>query len=236
MAADVEISKPHGNRKHAYPAMKPCQVCSTPFPVVNRYQAARNKTCSTECAGKMISAASKGRRTPLTERKGRFLKCPTCGKTFWRVQSRILLAKLPVCSRHCGSVLRGRELAKHAHKAAAARTPAGLASFIKKMSGPNNPAWKGGVTYFKTHGNYKGVKYVRCPPAFSAMARKDGYVMEHRLFVAQALGRCLTRKEVVHHDDHNPTNNVITNLALFRSNSEHKLFEHHGFPLPIWHG
>jgi hypothetical protein len=40
-----------------------------------------------------------------------------------------------------------------------------------------NPAWKGGVTYFKTHGNYIGVKYVRCPEEYLVMARKDGYVM-----------------------------------------------------------
>jgi hypothetical protein len=104
------------------------------------------------------------------------------------------------------------------------------------MTGPNNPAWKGGVTYFRKHGNYKPIKYVRCPPEYLAMARKDGYVMEHRLMVAQAIGRCLTRQETVHHDDHDPTHNVLTNFLLFATNRDHKLYEHHGSPAPIWRG
>jgi len=111
-----------------------------------------------------------------------------------------------------------------------------MASYLTKMTGAGNPAWKGGVTYFQKKGNYKPVKYVRCPPEFVAMARKDGYVMEHRLFVAQAMGRTLTRQEVVHHEDHDPTSNAIHNLALFPSNRDHKLFEAHGSPLPIWCG
>jgi hypothetical protein len=68
------------------------------------------------------------------------------------------------------------------------------------------------------------------------MARRDGYVMEHRLVVAKALGRCLTRTEAVHHEDHDPTNNAIENLSLFATNRDHKMFEAHGSPAPIWSG
>ncbi len=100
--------------------------------------------------------------------------------------------------------------------------------------GPDNPAWKGGVTYFKKHGNYVGVKYVRCPPEFMAMARKDGYVMEHRLVVAKILGFPLLRREVVNHKDHNPANNDPSNLQLFANNRDHKLYEAHGTPPPLW--
>jgi len=102
------------------------------------------------------------------------------------------------------------------------------------MTGPRNPAWKGGVTVFRKHGNYAGVRYVRCPAEFAAMARKDGYVMEHRLAVARAVGRPLTRAETVHHVDHDPTNNAEGNLMLFATNRDHKLYEHHGTPAPIW--
>jgi hypothetical protein len=115
-------------------------------------------------------------------------------------------------------------------------TGASRASYLKKMSGALNPAWKGGVTYFSKHGNYGSVKYVRCPLDFLSMARKDGYVGEHRLIVAQAVSRPLTRVETVHHFNHDPTDNREENLALFPSNREHKLFEHHGSPLPIWSG
>lgn len=68
------------------------------------------------------------------------------------------------------------------------------------------------------------------------MARKDGYVMEHRLIVAQHLGRCLLRTEVVHHEDHNALNNAPENLRLFASNKEHKLYEANGSPAPSWCG
>ena len=93
------------------------------------------------------------------------------------------------------------------------------------MMGEKNRAWKGGITYFKTHGNYKGVKYIRCPQKFISMARKDGYAMEHRIIMAQKIGRSLTRIEVVHHIDHDPTNNKIENLQLFKNNQEHKKAE-----------
>jgi hypothetical protein len=110
------------------------------------------------------------------------------------------------------------------------------ASCREKMTGPNNPAWKGGVTYFRKRGNYKSIKYVRCPRAFKSMARKDGYVMEHRLIVARALGWPLLRVEVVHHANHGPQDNRLENLELFASNRDHKLYEHHGTPEPIWRG
>jgi len=102
--------------------------------------------------------------------------------------------------------------------------------------GEKNRAWKGGVTYFRKHGNYKPIKYVRCPPEFMPMSRKDGYVMEHRLFVAQAIGRPLKRTEIVHHKNHDPQDNSLHNLELFASNRDHKLYEHHGTPDPIWRG
>lgn len=160
--------------------------------------------------------------------------CPVCGEIFWKPPAWRKRTKMSTCSRQCNGVLRGQEWAKHAYKGRAAWTAESKASYHEKMSGANNPAWKGGVTYFKTHGNYVGVKYVRCPAEYASMARKDGYVMEHRLLVAQAIGRPLLRSEAVHHIDHDPTNNDLGNLQLFESNKHHKLYEHHGLPLPLW--
>lgn len=54
------------------------------------------------------------------------------------------------------------------------------------------------------------------------MARKDGYVMEHRLVMAQWIGRPLRRTEVVNHIDHNPANNARENLELYPTNGDHK--------------
>lgn len=223
----------HFNAKRVYPYWKICQVCLTPFPCGNRTQAIRNKTCSKACA----TAALRGprQRKPLAEREGMTeITCVVCGKKVWKPRSALKHIKVPTCSRQCNGQLRGREWKQHAHKGRAAWTPDSQAAWREKMQGATNPAWKGGVTYFKTHGNYTGVKYVRCPAEYMAMARKDGYVMEHRLIVAQHLGRLLLRSEVVHHKDHDPSNNRLENLVLFASNGQHKRYEAKGTPHPLW--
>jgi len=127
---------------------------------------------------------------------------------------------------------------KHAHKGRASWTPESEQALIIRMTGATNPAWKGGLTYFKRKGKYadQAIKYVRCPPDFLAMARKDGYVMEHRLNVAMALGRPLTRTECVHHVNHDAADNRLENLMLFATNADHKKYEHRGIPLPVWQG
>lgn len=88
--------------------------------------------------------------------------------------------------------------------------------------GAANHAWKGGVTLKRPKGNYKGVRYVRAPEWALSMARKDGYIMEHRLVMAQMCGFLLTRAEVVDHQDHNPGNNTPGNLLLYPTNGDHK--------------
>jgi hypothetical protein len=105
---------------------------------------------------------------------------------------------------------------------------------VNQIRGKKHHNWKGGVTYKRPQGNYSGVKYVRCPKEYLAMARKDGYVMEHRLIVAMILKRPLIRAEAVHHIDHNPRNNSITNLMLFSTNQEHKQYEGGWFIIPLW--
>ena len=101
----------------------------------------------------------------------------------------------------------------------------GIKNPKKSHWGKSNPAWKGGVTYFNKHGNYLPIKYIRCPKEYLSMARKDGYVMEHRLIMAQELRRPLLRTEVIHHINHNPQDNRLKNLQLFQTNKAHKLFE-----------
>lgn len=64
------------------------------------------------------------------------------------------------------------------------------------MAGEKNPSWKGGI---KT--NTDGYKQVKVFPQdfFFAMSDIRGYVFEHRLVVAKALGRNLHSWEIVHH-------------------------------------
>ena len=162
------------------------------------------------------------------------ITCAVCGKQVWKPKAWLKRVSVPTCSRQCNGVLRGEAWKKHASKGRENWTEESKQSYLEKMTGEKNPAWKGGVTYFKTHGNYVGVKYVRCPEEYRGMARKDGYVMEHRLIVAQHIGRLLPRTEVVHHKNHDPSNNSPENLMLFASNQAHKKYEATGQPEPLW--
>jgi hypothetical protein len=62
--------------------------------------------------------------------------------------------------------------------------------------GEYSPSWKGGRIY-----RHDGYIQVRIWPDnfFYPMTDKAGYVFEHRLVVAKALGRCLQLWEIVHH-------------------------------------
>lgn len=200
--------------------MRTCVVCSTSFPTWDRYQATRAKTCSLACRSALLRAPRA--TTPLAERKGRMVTCAVCDREFWRPSAWLRKAKAPVCSRQCNGKLRivdprfrpGREWSLERRQ-----------NWAAVMTGPLNPAWKGGVTVFRKHGNYSGVRYVRAPEWARLMARKDGYVMEHRLIVAQATGFLLTRTECVNHENHDPTNNDPANLTLWPDNRTHKLYE-----------
>ncbi len=148
--------------------------------------------------------------------------CSECGKSYQTHAAWLKRVKRPTCSRQCNGRARGREWGTHAHKARTAWTEASAASYRTKMSGALNPAWKGGVTYKRPKGNYIGPRYVRCPPEWLVMARSDGYVMEHRLVMAQWVGRPLMRTECVNHVNHNPRDNRRENLDLWPTNADHK--------------
>jgi len=90
--------------------------------------------------------------------------------------------------------------------------------------GDKNGKWKGGV-HVK-----KGGHILRKAPLHPNRNRL-GYVPEHRLVVEEAIGGFLLPYEVVHHEDHNPGNNTMTNLRLFCGRDEHDLYGH---PERLW--
>lgn len=136
--------------------------------------------------------------------------CDQCGKPIYRRPSQLARQNGKFCSRACRN------------KAYPLKDGSNLPP---PKFGEDNPAWKGGVTYFRKHGNYKTIKYVRCPKEYLSMARKDGYVMEHRLVMAVMIGRALKTEEVVHHINHDPQDNRTENLMLFPNNKLHKIYE-----------
>jgi len=79
------------------------------------------------------------------------------------------------------------------------------------LRGPNHPHWTGG-RYFR-----KGYVFV-IPPWDDrigvAMRDNRGYVAEHRLVMARALGRPLDRREHVHHINGDRADNRLENLEL----------------------
>lgn len=80
-------------------------------------------------------------------------------------------------------------------------------------SGEKHTGWKGG--------RVKVGRYWYRYSAGHPMATKRGYVAEHRLLMAELLGRPLLPTEVVHHIDGDPEHNDLSNLMLFGSNADH---------------
>jgi hypothetical protein len=152
--------------------------------------------------------------TPKPAKRRPNVTCDICPTPMYRRPSTLTINAGKFCSRACRN---------KAHPTKDGR------NFPPPKFGADNPAWKGGVTHRRRHGNYVSVRYVRCPPDLLPMARKDGYIMEHRLVMARWVGRCLTRTETVHHIDHKPLNNPRSNLELWPDNRSHKLAEHGRF-------
>lgn len=214
----------------SFPFSKTCGVCSRPFLCRNAREAFP-KTCGAECRAALLRMRPKMPR-PI---------CETCGVEFTPKGNK-RLASCRFCSGECYGKWRAAnpEIVEHLRAVAtlgkAGWTDTSRASYLVKMTGPNNPAWKGGVMLVSSKGNYARGVYVRCPMAFRSMGRRDGWILEHRLLVAQVLGRMLTTTESVHHVNHNPRDNRLGNLMLFATNSDHKRYERHGSPAPIWSG
>ena len=85
-------------------------------------------------------------------------------------------------------------------------------------TGEESNSWKGGRIV--KHG-YIYVKVYPDHPFYESMANNMGYIAEHRLIVAQSLGKPLTSTEVVHHKNHNKQDNRLENLELYGSFKEH---------------
>lgn len=95
-----------------------------------------------------------------------------------------------------------------------------------RQVGVESPFWRGGRA---RHGDYIMVRVEGDSPYFSMLSKSQqrrgwGYVLEHRLVMAQHLGRPLGNNEVVHHLNAVKDDNRMENLAML-SKEEHGSIE-----------
>lgn len=87
---------------------------------------------------------------------------------------------------------------------------------LKDVSGHHNHKWKGGKIQHSKAG-YIMIK-INKYHKYYVMANTTNYVMEHRLVMAEHLGRPLEKGEQVHHINGDKNDNRIENLQLMNRN------------------
>jgi len=111
----------------------------------------------------------------------------------------------PICKRERWVYLYYGKAHSHRCQSCAARIT------LQNLRGEKHPAWKGG-RYPDGQGYIK--KTLFPDDFFYPMAQFNGGILEHRLIMAQHLGRCLQRWEIVHHKNGIKDDNRIENLQL----------------------
>ena len=124
--------------------------------------------------------------------------CKKCGAEYYRKPS---VKKTSYCSRQC--------LYSSGHSdETIKKIKAKRATQVLKF----RPIIRSGYFYIKSWGH----------PACG----KQGYVAIHRLVMEKHLGRYLSKREVIHHINHDITDNRIENLELFASHGLHTKIAH----------
>lgn len=154
------------------------------------------------------------------------LTCQECGKAFSLYPSQVKRGKGKYCSRKChsdaGRVERICETCGIGFTARASVVKKGWDRYCsakcygiaqRSQTGEASRTWRGGRII--TIGGYVAVK-----APWRTSAKRDGYILEHRMVLEDAIGRPLRSDEVVHHINGDKRDNRLSNLTIL-TNSEH---------------
>ena len=177
------------------------------------------------------------------ERKFIWIQCERCEKWKWSnyVRGKVLYPKCRACARThiseakgtiqnpiLGDIRKGREIDKSSYslnyiwqacwdcgRQTWVRFACGKPDATQCQSCANaRQAWKGG--HHKNTGGYIDL-WIPSSSFFAPMGvnhKKSLYVLEHRLVMAQHLGRCLLPWEIIHHKNGIKDDNRLENLEL----------------------
>lgn len=137
----------------------------------------------------------------LPHRRYTFTRCVACRKEYWVEYYTRNRAKMRTCQR-CNA----RQLGS--------------------MRGSKHSNWKGGKTLNKL--GYTMAYLTEDNPYFAMAQKRTHKVAEHRLVMAQSLGRCLISTETVHHKNGSRSDNRLDNLLL-TCNGSHLDAHSHGY-------
>lgn len=133
------------------------------------------------------------------------VSCSVCGKEEWVITQRSMIPRL---CRSC----KAKELYKNGK------------TLQRVNSGNNHPGWKGGIN--QRSDGYVNV-YVDSNHPYFPMAKITskfgGYVLEHRLVMAENLGRFLRDDEIIHHYNGQKSDNRLENLYLMTSKAHRQV-------------
>jgi len=203
LAKDIGLKGGGGKSKYIW---HPCEHCGCGRWVLMIKGEAKTKLCS-KCSdeNRRVSPLSFGGIVKYGREIGKHSNslylwhaCIDCGKERWviirdirKIGECTASIRCPVCSGRRSPII---------------------------QSGENNHYWKGGRR--KTSQGYMYVR-LQLNDMFPQMTNKSGYVFEHRLVMAQHIGRCLLKQEVVHHKNGIRDDNGIENLELMPDSLNH---------------